>query len=326
MALSIQIEKPLAEAACLLQGELPRQNIAIKEEVPVQYGLKLCCEKGDQAFNIVLYASSKRVGTRVVIEGKAGDLTNQVEKLLSQIAAGANRGQAPQTINVQRPVKQIPTFSCHIGTDESGKGDYFGPLVVAGVYVDKNLEEILATLGVADSKKNTDKRNSQLAAEIKQVLQPHQYDIVTISPYKYNQLYEKTGRNLNNLLAWAHARVIENLLQKNPCQNIVVDQFGSEAQLKRRLMELARGTELFVTPQGERDVAVAAASILARSQYLNSLQALSREAGVALEKGASVAVGRGAKLLVKQQGAEKLGYFAKLHFKTTEKVLSNEDV
>ena len=44
-------------------------------------------------------------------------------------------------------------FIPHIGTDESGKGDFFGPLVIAGVLVDEKNAQHFLNLGIKDSKK-----------------------------------------------------------------------------------------------------------------------------------------------------------------------------
>lgn len=223
--------------------------------------------------------------------------------------------------NVQSPViKDIPKFDSHIGTDESGKGDYFGPLVIAGVFVNSDLEKRLIDIGVQDSKKNSDSRNQELARTIKTILTPDEYSIVFIGPEKYNQLYSKI-KNLNGLLAWGHARAIENILQKIECDNVISDQFGDEAYIKKALLEKGKNTTLIQTPKAERDIAVAAASILARDVYLQQISLLGRTAGVVLPKGASLGVEEAARQIIKKHGTESLVKYAKYHFKTTEKVL-----
>lgn len=212
-------------------------------------------------------------------------------------------------------------LASHIGTDESGKGDYFGPLVIAGVFVDRRLEELLKELGAADSKENSDKKNILLAQEIKAALGRNQFEVIKIGPQRYNEMYKKTG-NLNRILAWGHARVIENLLSRNHCGHVLADQFGAEEVLKRALMEKGKRIELIQTPKGERDTAVAAASILAREEYLRSLALLSEQTGVQLMKGASARVEKLAGEIAQKNGPEWLEKIAKLHFKTTERVLN----
>ena len=124
------------------------------------------------------------------------------------------------------------TGAAWIGTDESGKGDYFGPLVVAGVYVDETLLPELKAIGVKDSKKLSDRAVLEMDGPIRSLCP---YSVVVIGPEKYNDLYEKI-KNLNRLLAWGHARVIENILEKNPCQRVVTDQFGDERLVLRRFL------------------------------------------------------------------------------------------
>lgn len=202
----------------------------------------------------------------------------------------------------------------HIGVDESGKGDYFGPLVIAACYVGP--EHLAELEGVKDSKKLTDPLALKLAAKIKAVC-PHA--IVAIGPKKYNELYGKF-KNLNRLLAWGHARSIENVLEKQPCQLVISDQFADPAGLRRQLFEKGKQIELKSMVRAEADIAVAAASILARAEFLNRLKKLSEEFGVDLPKGATNVVPV-AKRFVTMHGQAKLDEVAKLHFKTTQQVL-----
>ncbi len=202
-----------------------------------------------------------------------------------------------------------------IGTDEAGKGDYFGDLVVAGVFLDAAGEAQARALGVKDSKTLSDARVQALARAVREAF-PH--EVVRISPAKYNELYEKM-KNLNTLLAWAHARVIENLLPRTGAQLVVSDQFGNAAVLEQSLMHAGRQVRLVQLTQGERDLAVAAASILARATFLQRLAALSNEVGVSLPKGASHVLPIGRQLYA-QGGLALLGRVAKLHFKTTAQI------
>ena len=203
-----------------------------------------------------------------------------------------------------------------IGTDESGKGDYFGPLVVAGVYVDPTLLPKLVSLGVKDSKTLSDRAVLALDPSIRSLC-PH--SVVVIGPEKYNALYGKI-KNLNRLLAWGHARVIENLLEKIPCQRVLTDQFGDERFVREALMKKGREVKLEQRPRAEEDPAVAAASILARAEFLRRLNQLPRKIGASLPKGASPAVEAAAQDLIEKKGGEILKEVAKLHFKTTAKV------
>lgn len=204
----------------------------------------------------------------------------------------------------------------HVGVDESGKGDYFGPLVIAACYVGP---EHLAELdGVRDSKKLTDPVSLRLAAKIKAVC-PHA--IVAIGPTKYNELYAEI-KNLNSLLSWGHARAIEEVLNKQHADLVISDQFADPAGLKRRLFQKGRQVTLESRVRAEADIAVAAASILARAEFLTRLKRLGEEIGIDLPKGASALVIETGKRVVAKHGQEGLSRVAKLHFKTTSSVMS----
>ncbi|MCJ7611194.1 MAG: ribonuclease HIII [Candidatus Aminicenantes bacterium] len=204
-----------------------------------------------------------------------------------------------------------------IGTDESGKGDYFGPLVVAGVFLPDGQEDVLRELGVKDSKRTTDNRVRELAVLIKK---GYKHSIVSIGPEKYNDLYAKL-RNLNKLLAWGHARVIENILEETRAGRAITDQFGDERFVLNALLKKGRTIELVQKVRAEDDMAVAAASILARAEFLSRLHFLGRDIGLELPKGSSPAAEEAGRELVKRHGPEVLKKVAKVHFKLTAKVL-----
>ena len=204
-----------------------------------------------------------------------------------------------------------------IGIDESGKGDYFGPLVIAAVFVDATTQEELVLMNVRDSKKISDGRILELAPDIKTIC-PH--SVIAIGPQKYNELYAKI-KNLNRLLAWGHAKALENLLERVSCERAISDQFGDERLILNALQQKGRKIVLEQRTKAESDLAVAAASILARAEFLIRLKRLSDEVGTTLPKGASLAVELAGKMVVKKHGEERLRAVAKLHFKTTKAVL-----
>jgi ribonuclease HIII len=215
----------------------------------------------------------------------------------------------------------------YIGTDESGKGDYFGPMVVTGVFVDRLTASGLEDLGVKDSKLLSDKRCRELAARIKELCHGR-YEEIEILPERYNELYESfrtEGKNLNHLLAWGHARAIESLLARFSCTHAVADQFGDEHYIRSKLMEQGKRLQLIQVPKGERYLAVAAASILARDRFLVRIEKFSQEYDVALPKGASEIVVEAAKAIVHTKGITALRKVAKLHHKTTTKVMTQGD-
>lgn len=214
--------------------------------------------------------------------------------------------------------KQDINFEKYIGTDESGKGDYFGPLVIAAVYVDKNSESQLAKLGVKDSKLLSDNFILDLENKIKKTID-HNYNIVVINPEKYNKLYESFG-NLNKLLGWAHAKAMENLAPKTNCVNVISDKFGNEQIIKNELSKKKIELNLYQTPKAERYIAVAAASILARAKVIQWFEYRNKELGIKLLKGASKEVNQIAISILKQNGKENLRKLIKFHFKNSKEI------
>lgn len=203
----------------------------------------------------------------------------------------------------------------HIGVDESGKGDFFGPLVVAACYVGP--EHLAELEGVKDSKKVTDALALRLSDKIAATC-PH--SVISIGPAKYNELYAKF-RNLNHLLAWGHARAIENVLEVQHAELVISDQFAAGgAVVKKALFERGKAVVFESRVRAEADIAVAAASILARAEFLRKLKALGGRYGVELPKGATNVIGPG-KRFVAAHGREALSEIAKMHFKTAQQVL-----
>ncbi len=269
-----------------------------------------------------------RKGT-LMIQGRADHLLQVILHVLSPFldepAEAAGNGSVADAGSADGPggarTRKLP--HPHIGTDESGKGDYFGPLVVGGVLVETGTRERLVTLGIRDSKKLGDARCRELAAEIRRIC-VGKYREVIIPPERYNTLYEefrREDRNLNHLLAWGHARTIESLLESTPCQLAVTDQFGNESYIRSRLMKKGREIELIQEHRGERYLAVAAASILARDRFLEHLERLSGEAGLTLPKGAGAPVVAAGRKYVERHGVDKLPSVAKMHYKTTAQVV-----
>jgi ribonuclease HIII len=229
----------------------------------------------------------------------------------------AGGGPRPQKRHKAQPHHQpAPGW---VGTDESGKGDYFGPLVIGGVYVSPKTESFLTHLKVRDSKKISDGVIKDMDFQIRSHCI---YSVVVIGPEKYNLLYNKM-RNLNKLLAWGHARVIENILLRVDCKKAISDQFGSERFILNALLKLGKQIELKQTPRAEEDLGVAAGSILARAEFVRRLERLSQECGFELPKGAAENVNQAARKVAEKMGTDALNRFVKLHFKNTGKVIQD---
>ena len=210
----------------------------------------------------------------------------------------------------------------HCGIDESGEGDFFGPLVITCAYTDARSAKTLFKLGVTDSKKiKSDKKMCALASEIKKVI-VGQYATVALGPEAYNRFYKKE-KNLNTMLGWGHARSLENLLQKVPsCTMAISDQFSKTDSVTKALMEKGKQVELIERTKAEEDIAVAAASILARAEFVQRLDHMGKEFGIELPKGASPKVIETGIKLVTQHGVEVLEKVSKTHFKTRLDILN----
>lgn len=207
-------------------------------------------------------------------------------------------------------------FRPHIGTDESGKGDFFGPLVVAGVLADEKTAAYFLELGIKDSKKLSDKKMLSMAVEIKKAA-PH--SVIAISNSKYNELYSNI-KNLNRLLAWGHARAIENVLEHNTCAYALSDKFGDESLIKSALMKNGRTIVLEQMCKAESDIAVAAASVLARATFVQKMQAMEETYGMTFPKGCSGLVKTAAAEFISKYGKDRLKEVCKAHFKTYNEV------
>ncbi|MEO6847683.1 MAG: ribonuclease HIII, partial [Chthoniobacterales bacterium] len=211
-------------------------------------------------------------------------------------------------------------FSPHFGIDESGKGDFFGPLVIAGVFVDGIIAKHFQEVGVRDSKNiSSDKKIRDIADIIRKSNTPA--SVVMIGPDKYNVLLKKF-RNLNQLLAWGHARVIENLLELVPgCPRALSDQFANPRVLQGQLLEKGKKIQLDQQTKAESDYAVAAASILAREKLINWFDDTGKKFGVRIPRGASAQTKVVAGELAKKHGVGVLASVTKTHFKTYGEVL-----
>ncbi|HWL51479.1 MAG TPA: ribonuclease HIII [Chthoniobacteraceae bacterium] len=262
--------------------------------------------------NIAVYEK----GPKVVVQGKGtGEFVEF--RLEPEILGEARIGY--------EEVHDPEMFAPHFGIDESGKGDFFGPLIIAGVYVDRDLVQALMKSGIQDSKRiGSDARIRSLSEQIREITGGRGISVVEISPAKYNELYEKIG-NLNQLLAWGHARVIENLLDQRPdCPRALSDQFANPALIQRALLTKGRAIHLDQRTKAESDLAVAAASILARERFIDGLQKLGRRFGMAtLPRGVSAGVKTAARELVGKHGGGVLREVAKTHFKTAAEVTAN---
>jgi len=257
--------------------------------------------------NIVFYESGK-----LVVQGKG--TAEFVEFILEpEILKEVKLGYE----TILNPDLLLP----RIGVDESGKGDFFGPLCIAGVYVNESVIAAWKEIGIRDSKNiSSDKKISELAEKIR-ATPGCVTDCVVVGNEAYNRLYTKM-RSVNTLLAWGHARVIENLMGKRyqmnpPPVKAISDQFAaSKSVIEKALMAQGKEIQLVQRHKAEEDIAVAAASILARDGFVKGLAKLEKDFSMKLPKGASAAVDKAAKEFVETRGAGELQKISKLHFRT----------
>jgi ribonuclease HIII len=206
----------------------------------------------------------------------------------------------------------------HIGLDEAGKGDFFGPLCIAGLYADANGIKKLVEWGVRDSKKFKDDNILKLAKKIRAEFA---YTTIRLFPLKYNELYGKF-KNLNRLMAWTHTAALGDLCQKTGCKEAILDQFADKSLVDKQVQQKKLDVHLVQRVRGEEDIVVAGASILARAAFLEGMEKLSEEYEMKIPKGASAAVKDAARKLIAKFGVDVLPKVAKTHFKTAQEVLS----
>lgn len=260
--------------------------------------------------NVTVYQK----GPKVLIQGK--DTEDFIRFTLEPEVLGEAKLGYEEILEPDR-------FEPHFGIDESGKGDFFGPLVIAGVYTDANITRHLMEAGIMDSKRITSAARIRKLAEAIRATPGCTHDVVSIGPESYNRMHASFG-NLNRLLAWGHARVIENLAAARPaCPRTLSDQFARPEVLQRALKAKGLTITLEQRTKGESDTAVAAASILARERFIDWMDKTSAACGVTLPLGASDAVIQAARELIARHGPDALGKAAKLHFRTTSIVLGN---
>lgn len=294
--------------------------------------------QGQYKLQVMQYTSGK-----LLLQGKDDPLFAEVKTKVESILGIVNLEDGGDSRDdrstnrlkeQQAAVRAVELGEEWVGTDESGKGDYFGPLVSAAVYVNRQIAQKLAEIGVADSKTLTDKRVNELAPQIEAIC-GRRCTHVVVNPEKYNDLYDqfrREGKNLNSLLAWTHTRALENILPgfrpRSPL-TVLIDKFADEKYIqdrfkKERLLPQDQMVELRLVqlPKAEANVAVAAASVLARFYFLQQLSKLAARYDVDLPKGASdpriVTLG---KQIVAEHGQQELSKIAKVHFKTTGRIL-----
>jgi len=212
-------------------------------------------------------------------------------------------------------------FELHAGLDESGKGDFFGPVVAATVIADRSAIEAWIKAGVKDSKKVAE---SQIIALDKVIRGTHGVAVATClcGMPKYNQIMSRPYANLNKLLAWQHATALVQALGQKKAPRGLLDQFTKQPLVQKELKKMGETTfDLQMRTKAEEDPVVAAASVIARAEFVRQMHTLSKAFGGPLQKGAGPLVKAQARQIIERFGARALGNFAKLHFRTAYEVV-----
>ena len=281
-------------------------GLLLSDEKEINYGVQLKFEKGDNDIPLNVYFSKKK-GISTVIGGSP---KNPLRTIMQQILQ-----QKPDA------AQKDHNWKIWAGTDESGKGDFFGALAVCGFIVKENNVADLKKLGVKDCKLLSDIELIKIAEKLYYNYK-NNIEVLVLQPAKYNELYVKFrqgNKKLNEMLAWMHSRVILNLNEKHKFEGAVVDKFASDRVLIGSLKGM-KNVKLVHKIKAEEDIAVAAASIIARYHFLNSISTLSRKYQLEFPKGASEKVIKIAKEFTEKFSKDRLNEVAKIHFKTIEKI------
>ncbi|HEY7295226.1 MAG TPA: ribonuclease HIII, partial [Dehalococcoidia bacterium] len=311
----------VAETVARIRAALGEAGYASGPPRSIDYGQQLSIEDGAAHTAVNVYGGKR--GVRIVVGGATGT------PLYAAVSAITQRTLASRSSARANPADGFG-MGPWIGSDESGKGDYFGPLVTAAVFVAPDQQVALRAAGVRDSKLLDDAAAHRVAAAVRRLCAGRIAEDV-VAPAEYNARYAQLrsgGENLNHLLAERHVCALTTVLLESgvadtPGLTVVADQFADERLVRERLRAAlsARGAplpELLQTPRAEANVAVAAASILARDRFLDWLDQASTRYAVRLPKGgANSAIVAAGRRILQQGGQAALAEVAKLHFATT---------
>lgn len=293
-----------------LAEHLASYGIIIVNEKNIAYGIQWRVQDCDEEAIINTYHGKK--GFRLVIQAASAELQQKIEKIYTNMDSknienlpSPNHGKGQE-------------YSLYIGCDESGKGDLFGPLVVAAVYFTPTLAKAIQNLNVRDSKTLSEAEIVKIATALRSEFADH---IVcqTLLPKRYNEMYaayQAMGKNLNHLLTDLHAQNIRKLTNRYSPNLIILDRFAKEELMQQRLHSLHITTPILQIPRGEQYPGVALASIMARYEFVQAIKSLGAEYGEEIPKGAGLAAQGWLKDFVGRHGRLALAKIGKLHFRT----------
>lgn len=284
-------------------------NYILSEIEEKNYNFETTVTINKKKIKIQVYFGKK--GIKTILQG---DINSEEYKMIEELIS--------QQLILKFNNESLKEPNSYIGSDECGKGDFFGPLVIAAVYIDESVKGKLKEIGVRDSKKLNDDQIDRIANQIKLICKNH-FEIIQINPSKYNQLYSEF-KNLNKLMNWAHSKAIEELLNKISCTTVITDKF-SKLDLNISNNPIYSKVNFIQETGAEKFIGVAAASILARNSFNHWFHQKENE-GLKLPKGSSIIVEKKALQVLNSFGEKKLNELVKLHFKTLKKIKSLNDI
>ncbi|WP_181349777.1 ribonuclease HIII [Thalassobacillus sp. CUG 92003] len=233
----------------------------------------------------------------------------------------SNQKQSASSQHSKQPPAWLFTSS-HAGSDEAGTGDFFGPITVAAVYLKHDQLAYLKEAGVKDSKHLSDQQIKQLVKKIVHMKIP--YTLLKLNNKKYNEL-QASGWTQGKMKTMLHHRALDGLLEKiapDRPDGILIDQFSQPEVYQKHLKSEGKTLQedvYFMTKAESYSLAVASASILARSSFVKAMDDIAEATGLPIPKGASSSVDQAAAQVIETYGEAKLDEIAKTHFSTTSK-------
>ncbi len=307
------MDKHLLNAYKRILDLAENQKLTIESEKQIPYGVKLDFTDGISSSSLNIYYSEKKKRTSITVSKKKSSVTAKLERLALLFTE-------PDLL-VTEP--DLHNWSSWIGSDESGKGDFFGPLVATAFYCNTSDVAKLRELGVKDSKELKDSQIAMIAKDVRR-LYPNNFKQIVLVPKKYNELYtnfKNSNKNLNHLLAWMHSKVIADLARVFNPQGIIVDKFANPSLVNYYLgNEKVSYFDVLHITKGERDVAVATASILARDKFNRGMEYYSEQFGMKIPKGGGKNTLIAGKEFIEKFGVGKLEDVCKMHFVNYKKI------
>lgn len=296
-----------------IKAELVTRGCSVNPYRAIQHGVQFLVFLGTDSGLVRIYEGKKGVRVDLSQLVTVSELDEIVRDVMGIVKAKL-MPVSTERVEMDRPPSHTGDPDELVGVDESGKGDYFGPLVIAGVFANPDIAAKLKALGVKDSKQLSEDQIFELEPQIREICP---FTVVILNNLVYNDVYEKFP-NLNNILAWGHGRVIDNMVKQINCKYVLCDQFGHQSLIQNALLLRGVDVVLFQRHRAEDNVAVAAASILARSGFLQAMKQMREKYKIRFPKGCPPEAYAIRSQFIERYGEDRLVEVAKLHFKLSE--------